>query len=107
MTSVEIFVPAAAMSNRCDLPDQLYVVVDDVAFPTINHEDGSMVTPASGNFYTEQIFACDDISKDRLRTHLRYPSSSAVDSCFVSTFECEGMYSSCLQVKTNEIQQRR
>ncbi|KAF1354278.1 hypothetical protein EJ07DRAFT_158674 [Lizonia empirigonia] len=105
MTSSASFSPAVAISSRRQLPDHLYVVVDDVAFPTISPPDGSLVTPAPGDFHTKQQFACEYITYDRLRAHFRHRSSSTRKSCFISTFESEGTYPAKLQAETDNSQE--
>lgn len=90
MTPSEVFSLAREMPTRCRLPDYLYIIVDSVAFPTIGYEDGSIVTPLSGDIHAKLDFVCGDISQDHLRAHLRHSNCPATESSFISTFEDEG-----------------
>ena len=92
MASSKLFSPLTELQTRCKLPEHLYILVDNVAFPTINHDDGAVVIPQSGDFRAKREFACEKITKNRLRAHLRYRSSAATKSCFISTFEDEGTH---------------
>lgn len=78
------------MQTRCKVPEHLFILVDNVAFPTINHDSGAVVTPQPGDFHAKREFACEKITRDRLIAHMRYRSSTATKSCFISTFEDEG-----------------
>lgn len=92
MVSSKIFSPLTELQNRCKLPENLFILVDNIAFPTINHDDGAVVTPQPGDFRAKREFACEKITRDRLLAHLRYRSSTAAKSCFISTFEDESKY---------------
>ena len=78
--------------TRRQIPEQLYIIVDSVAFPTLVHKDGLAVTHHIGDFHAKLDFACEQLTLNHLRTHLTRRNCSAMESCFISTFENEGKY---------------
>lgn len=89
-TPSEIFAPTKEMLTRRQIPDCLYVVVDNVAFSTVNHEDGSVVASQTEDFHAKLDFACESLTGDDLRAHLIHSNCSNIESSFISAFEDEG-----------------
>ncbi|KAF9693120.1 hypothetical protein EKO04_008587 [Ascochyta lentis] len=89
MTPSQTFSVALELPRRCQLPEHLYIIVDDIAFPTVDYKNGSVITPRTGDFHARQRFTCEDVSKNNLRFHIKKRDSSVAGSCFISTFENE------------------
>ena len=89
-TPSDTFSPVKEMSHRRELPEQLYIMVNDVAFLTLDHQVGSAVKPYIGDFHAKLEFACEDLTSDCLRDHLTRSNTSPKASRFISTFEDEG-----------------
>lgn len=86
----ESFSPLKELSARRAVPECLYVVVDNVAFATIDHVNGSIVTAPAGDFRAKLDFSCEDLTQSNMRTHLIHSNCSTLSTRFISVFEDEG-----------------
>lgn len=82
--------PAKELSTRCTVPDCLYVIVDNIAFATVDEQICSIVTPVTGNLRAKRNFTCEDITQSNLRTHLIHSNCSTLETQFVSVFKSKG-----------------
>ncbi|KAJ8108570.1 hypothetical protein OPT61_g8084 [Boeremia exigua] len=88
-TPLRNILPTAAILKRREPPECLYIVVDSVAFPTIDHKDGSIVKPSALHVRAKHNFTCADLTLENLRAHLVHSNCTSIESRFISAFEGE------------------
>jgi hypothetical protein len=91
----ETFLPVRKFTARRKLPDHLYVVVENVAPATFEHQDCSVVPPVMENLCAKLPFTCQDLRQIALRTHLAHRNYSTSEAKFISVFESKGTHLPC------------
>lgn len=81
--------PAAFMRPRKQLPKHLYIVINDVTFPTMGGHDGAGIHGSPSNFFAKHVFSWNDLTKKMIEEHLKYKTSGVEASSFISTYEIE------------------
>ncbi|CAO2653689.1 Nn.00g031000.m01.CDS01 [Neocucurbitaria sp. VM-36] len=74
---------------RSRVPDFLYMLVDDATFPTVSGLDSNSTTTEKSSYFSKRRFAWNDITKERLKIHLKRQNLKLEATSFVSAYENE------------------